>query len=598
MAYEYGSTDLGIRNPFKQVGAIQSIQGILVTVIGIHSLFVVKGLVATHHRMQGWLMLAAGLLLLVWGLVSIGIGLFRAMRFFVGRGVPASLAKNISKSEASVTEVETAYTSQQIEQMLQGRKNVTFIEPSDWFSRFIYTVFPKFILLPYTYRNMAQRVIKAVAQTLLGFLCFGLAWFSGSTGLIAIQHTPILNWAAMALALYLMVVWFSIRNPLQQRLQTKTDPTSIPKIVFSIVAAIFLPFGLLMLHTTLLKLPMIPLHTGRWIAVICVFATMATIVFFFLLFQRVGRLDPQTEVSELRDNWQESIHPQEIFIHFETIVMANRRYREVPNRVYREFDARLFEEGSDDKGHFSGEMIQETQPAFSPIPFTQAYKLTRTLMSLLGHSLLALSALWLYRAVGGFPLFSPGGGVGKEALLSSVETLFMGAIFYVFGEIMANFSLAFWAEMQFESLMIYFQCQGTYAASKLSTGASLLDSTRSENTVVRSSLTPWIIASRVVTSTFSKSGMKNLEHARHIIEMHKADTQLKMIADEIREFLRNRQSIAEIKSDEDLRSASRIDQLNKQSRMGYPGGQVPPIQIENIAPGALIDDHSGKNTRQ
>ncbi|PPT10886.1 hypothetical protein CKA32_007133 [Geitlerinema sp. FC II] len=40
---------------------------------------------------------------------------------------------------------------------------------------------------------------------------------------------------------------------------------------------------------------------------------------------------PQTEVSEFRANMQESVHPNEIFINIENIVLANRRYKEVPN---------------------------------------------------------------------------------------------------------------------------------------------------------------------------------------------------------------------------------------------------------------------------
>ena len=81
----------------------------------------------------------------------------------------------------------------------------------------------------------------------------------------------------------------------------------------------------------------------------------------------------------------------------------------------------------------------------------------------------------------------------------------------VFGAILAIAAHVFWSEMQFDSLAVYFQCHGTYTESKLSTGTSIYDSTRSENMLVRSSMTPWIIASRLVTSCFTESGTKNLE---------------------------------------------------------------------------------------
>ena len=596
MAYEYGSTDLDIRNPFKQAGLIQAIRGGIVSILGVYSLLMVKGLVETNQKTQGWLTLAVGVVLLAGGLTSLGRGIFQIMRFFVGRGVPTSLAKNMAKSEAHTVEKDVAYTPQQIEQMLQGRKNLTFIEPTDWFSRMIHTLFPKLILMPYTYRNMAQRVVRALAMTIIGFLCFGLTWFSGTTGLSTISKTPILDWVALALTLYLIYTWLSIRKPLERSLQQHTDVAGVKELVFYITCAILLPFGLLYVHDEVKKLPKLHMDPNPFIPAICLLAVVVSAAFFFLLFKRMNQIDPKTEVSELRDNWQESLHPQEIFINFESIVMANRRYREVPNRVYREFDARLFEEGSNDKGHFKGEVIQETQPVFKEIPQDMGFATVRTLLTIAGHILLVLAAVWLFRTVGNLEgLDALKKGPELEAkIMGSVGILIMGLILWTFGSIMANFALAFWAEMQFESLLVYFKCQGTYTASKLSTGTSIYDSTRSENTVVRSSLTPWLIACRVVTCSFAGFGMKNLEFARHIIEMHKADVDLNTIVTEIRDFIKTRQAIAGIGNEKDLESASQIYQMNAQTRVGYAKAEAAG-RIEGGLPRNVIPDHTGED---
>jgi Co/Zn/Cd efflux system component len=455
----------------------------------------------------------------------------------------------------------------------------------------IHTLFPKLILMPYTYRNMAQRIVKALAQTVIGFLCFGLTWFSGTTGLSNISKTPILDWVALALTVYLIFVWLKIRKPLERSLQQQANVTGVRGLVAFITVAILLPFGLLYVHEHVQKLPKLYIEPDLFIPVICVLALIVSAAFFFLLFKRMNQIDPKTEVSELRDNWQESIHPQEIFINFESIVMANRRYKEVPNRVYREFDARLFEEGSNDKGHFKGEVIQETQPVFKEIPQDTGFSIVRTLLTITGHVLLTLAAFWLFRAVDsleGLDALKKGSAL-DAMIMGSAGIIVMGMILWTFGSIMANFALAFWAEMQFESLLVYFKCQGTYTASKLSTGTSIYDSTRSENTVVRSSLTPWLIACRVMTCSFSGSGMKNLEYARHIIEMHKADEDLNTIVMEIREFIKSRQAIAGIGNDKDLESASQIFQINAQTRVGYAkaqaAGQIEGLKKMDALPG-------------
>jgi hypothetical protein len=139
-------------------------------------------------------------------------------------------------------------------------------------------------------------------------------------------------------------------------------------------------------------------------------------------------------------------------------------------------------------------------------------------------------------------------------------------VFRIFGRLLANAAHLFFAEIQFESLLVYFKCEGTFTESKISTGTGIHDSTRSENILVRSSITPWVIVSRVVSTTFAGTGMQNLEHPRHILEMHKADDELAAIKNDVVNFLKDRESIAAITSERDLGNASQIHQLNQQTR--------------------------------
>ncbi|WP_202862818.1 hypothetical protein [Microbulbifer sp. A4B17] len=143
--------------------------------------------------------------------------------------------------------------------------------------------------------------------------------------------------------------------------------------------------------------------------------------------------------------------------------------------------------------------------------------------------------------------------------------------------------MIFFAEMQFELLLVYFKCEGTFTESKISTGTGIHDSTRSENVLVRSSITPWVIVARVVSSTFAASGMKNLEYPRHILEMHKSERDLSEIRDDVISFLKDRESIASITSSRDLENTSNIYAINQQSRAMPMSEQGQLAQDENAA---------------
>ena len=558
MAFEYGSDTLGIKNPFKFQGLILTIRGLIVTVLGIVALLAVKDLVSQGDKLAGWLTLGMGIILLGNGLVATGTGLFKIMRFFVGRGVPASLAGNIAKSESHTREKYIAYHDKQLEQMLMGRKNLTFVEPEGWLARMIHTVMPRLLFMPYPIRTAAQQLSSGLIYTLLAFLCYGLAWFSGSTGLTEINNTPVLDWLSIVLAAFLFIIWSARRSPLKRIVQVSVSGAKTSGIIMMVVFSIFAPVALSYVHHNVTALPELPLSAGAYIATMTILGLIAAGYGLALTFFRASKADPKTEVSEFRNNWQESIHPQEIFINFENIVMANRRYKEIPNRVYRDFDANLVEQGSNDKGKFSGEMIQETQPVFREIPTAAPFKMMRLIGTIAGEGLLAVAAIMFYLAI------EPVTQI-KTAPIVAIDALVYPTLIWIFGRIIANTAHVFWSEMHFESLIVFFQCNGTYSESKVSTGTSIHDSTRSENVVVRSSMTPWIVASRIVTSCFAESGSNNLEYYRRILEMHKADDELDLITGEMREFLGNRETIAGV-NDKDLASAGAIYQVNQETR--------------------------------
>ncbi|MDD9302052.1 MAG: hypothetical protein HUK40_06775 [Desulfobacter sp.] len=334
-------------------------------------------------------------------------------------------------------------------------------------------------------------------------------------------------------------------------------------------------------------------HVFWYLAGIFAAALISTGLLAFLLRARMTKADPVTEVSELRENWQESVHPNEIFINLDNLVMANRRYKEVPNRVYKELDPQLNEQ-VEGKGDFRGEMIQEVQPRVMPMAWRPGFlraRLTSLLAGNLCHLaslaltiLLAFALVRVYQHTGSQAnafgdVFSSRGEDLMTLGANAAHLFVIMVIFNGFANLLVNTAHLFYAEIQFESLLIYFKCEGTFTESKISTGTGIHDSTRSENTLIRSSITPWVIVSRIVSTTFAATGMRNLEHPRYILEMRKSDKDLRSIKEDMIDFLKDRESIASITSVRDLGNASQIYQLNQQTR---PGG-TPPKEIEKEA---------------
>lgn len=74
----------------------------------------------------------------------------------------------------------------------------------------------------------------------------------------------------------------------------------------------------------------------------------------------------------------------------------------------------------------------------------------------------------------------------------------------MFGMTLLTSTHLYWGEMQFKSYLIQFRGEGTYTESKLFVGMSITDSTRSENTIVRTSYSRWLLTTQIISSTQAK----------------------------------------------------------------------------------------------
>ncbi len=597
MAFDYGSIDLGLRNPFKKEGVVTAIRGTIQTLVGLYLLVQAAGSVK-EDAAQGWILVVFGLFLLGGGVKALGGGIFATLRYFVGRNHPTSLAQNFSKSETSTAQEEkryTAYNAKSLEEMLVGRKNSTFVEPKGFLARLLHSLFPKLLFMPYPVRNMAQRIFGAWVKTLTAVVAYGFVAFVTLAGFAGDAGELVFPVYSALLLFYLVFVWSATGKRLSRAPELAVESLGgadfVKVVAVSIVLPVVIGLGLSWFlnqsntQSTVIAdaLAAVPsLHPTAYLIGIFVVASLVSVLVGLLLRLRIAHAKPVAEVSELRENWQESVHPNEIFINLDNLVMANRRYKEVPNRVYRELDPQL-QEQVQGKGSFRGEMIQEIQPKVRELDLGPVFHKGRLASLVAGNALhivavlltlfLAYSVVNIFQFVAAQPEAWKVESLGSREtieflglVMSAIHLLLLGFLCKSFANILANAAHLFYAEIQFESLLVYFKCEGTFTESKISTGTGIHDSTRSENTLVRSSITPWVVVSRIITTTFASTGMRNLEHPRHILEMYKSDEELQAIRNDVIAFLKDRESIASITSQRDLGNASQIYQLNQQTR--------------------------------
>lgn len=595
MAFDYGSIDLGLKNPFKKEGYITALRGLIQSGLGVFLLILAAGKVQ-EDATSGWILMLFGVVVLGVGIKALSSGIFATLRYFVGRNHPTSLAMNYSKSESSTAQEEkpyVAYSAQELEEMLVGRKNTTFQEPQGFLARLLHSLLPKLLFMPYPIRNMAQRLFGAWISTLIALCAYGLVAFISLAGFAGDAGELIFPVYSAILMVYMLITWRSAGKPIARKAENKIEALGGGALVKIITMSLILPVIIGLAASWAIKtMNLTPEVIAQWLTLVPSFyvggyligilgvATACTSLLLIMLKKRLNSISNNAEVSELRENWQESVHPNEIFINLDNLVMANRRYKEVPNRVYRELDPQL-DEQVDSKGGFKGEMIQEIQPKVKPLELGGLFNKSRMITLISGNILYVLASIFsVFLAFSLIDIYQQGSSLSGslknlsieqtqgmlDLIVVSLHLFVIGLLIRSFASLLSNTAHLFFAEMQFESMLIYFKCEGTFTESKISTGTGIHDSTRSENILVRSSITPWVIVSRIVSTTFASTGMRNLEFPRYILEMHQDEQALQDIKSDVISFLKDRESIAAITSERDLGNASQIHQLNQQTR--------------------------------
>ena len=610
MAFEYGIQKLNIRNPFRFEGLVRSVRGVVLSAIGVYLLLQIQPLLATD-KAQAWLSLAIGSVFVLGGLKALGVGLFQAMRFFVGRAAPASLTTNVAR-EAVQEKEPTLYTAQTIHNMLMNKSNPTFTEPQGWFARAVHSVFPGLIVTPWPIRNTAKTLVMKITRSLIALGAFAIASlvvmmvFSGSEGGEAGNAVISLAFQ-MVLLLYLGLVWVKLGNPLARGNMTQLHTYSSGGLALVIIGAIVIP--LLMAQGWIaiwenqnsadrqILVNVLPIlepifRTGTLLTLTILGAAVLAALAVVLIRARIRMVEIRTSSSEKNSSWRFDLHPRQIFTTLRDLVLMQRREQELPNRMY--LDDNDTGQANRDNEQFNGDLIAEIQPVVEEVTESTVMRYTRIAGTITAQVLMLIGAIMFWQGAenvlahmttsdqlasrnAGFEtvasqLLVPAGGT---AALLIAALLLMG-----FGRTLDRICHLFWAEIFFRSKIFDFHCEGTVMRATHYRGADR-HSASSEQDVFTFDATYFALAADAVSSTFAVSGQHNLEQPRYVLSLSACDGFMSSVMGDLEDEFRRRNE--EIQNEKRADKEQRLDYIRQEQEARRTGdltaqGLVPPQQ--------------------
>lgn len=570
---DIGSLHQRMPNPLRPLGIIELLAGLATVYMSAKLLLGVSTLVASGKNPAAWLAAVIGLFIIFQGGYMVFSGMFKCFSLVVGRNDPKSLAHNYANPGESQRNMH--YSAADLSQMLLSRQNKTFVEPRNWIEGLYFTLFRRMFFLPLPYRNIMQGCFSAVISTLVILLCWGILNFVVSTGLAARENGDlVINLCTIVLGVKLFFIWRQAYAVERNRISSANN-LSFRHFIMTIAFALLVP-GLIATCFSFVSLPDYQIVTGLssfitgydwqyWFLCFAFLPLLTLIPIFYMGYRKTGEYNLKTEVSERIVSWQESVHPREVFIGIENSALAKRRFMEIPNRVYSKLEPRLTVQSGGDKGEFSGFTLQETQPVFAAEEQSVGFNIVRYL-TCISAALLQLGIFYLLsRYVTDFT-FSWNGSFENGLVLSVLGLLLSVLLFWDLFRILKGASLLFFSEMKFSSLLVYYKTEGTFAESKISTGAGIYDSNRSENSIIRSSINQWVIVSRITSVSFLGTALYKFDNARYVMEMDGDNSQIDAILGDLQTFVKSREVVADVaESQESAKVAQHIQEMNAQA---------------------------------
>jgi hypothetical protein len=473
------------------------------------------------------------------------------MRFFFGRGRPASLAPEIPVGANGGSPA-----ADHVKELLR-QGGLTYPEPQGAVEGLLYHWAPTLITAPREVQEQARRYVfnlAAIGATLLSFVVSYAAFGTPTTR----------PWIGL---LYFAFGLFVLLKPIVSQGRARLTP---PALVGLIAAAILAPVAIGLVGNKLPALNGFEMTTQTVVMLVGTLVACALAVVAILA--QVDSL-PQTRASVEQNRLSMNAPPASLMDELDRTMQSAWTER-IPNRRYARIDPQT--PGGTPSGSFAGELFEESQPL--PVAGTKAPSFGAALgeprhralllLDLLAAALVIAAVAMALYFVRAFDVTAPWRDnrfslIGTAGILAAIAAFCFQA------------SARLWGRFNFESVLTWVEMVGSYQTSRIGTGNNFSSRMNTENDVVRTeAMTLRIWRARIESVVFGK------DDARQVTAMFSTEAEAKALAGDLMAFARSQSVLVAPFSGEDQ---NRIAALNAGERamapaVGHEAGTAAQVQ--------------------
>ena len=543
MAYDYSSESklLELPNPYQLQNRLLWLCAAVLLAGGVLALFW-----AREAMQANALRLVAGPLIA--GLAMIAAGLLcattaaRRMRFFFGRGRPASLAPDIPVGASGGSKA-----ADQVKELLR-QGGLTYPEPQGAIEGMLYHWAPKLITAPREVQFQAQRYVfnlAAVVATLLSFLVSWLAFGNAATR----------PWIGL---LYFAFGLFVLLKPVVSGDRAKLSRATL---VGLIAAAILAPVAIGLIGHRLPSLA--GFETTVQTFVMLIGALVACGIAVVAILAQVDSA-PQTRASVEQSRLSMNAPPASLMDELDRLQQSGWT-ESIPNRRYARIEPATA--APTPSGSFAGELFEESQPL--PAAGTKAPTFGAALAEPRHRALLLLDLYATLLVIGAVVMsleFVRQFDVSAPWHDNRFSLIGTSLILTVVAAFCFQAAARLWGRFNFESVLTWVEMVGTYQTSRIGTGNNFSSRMNTENDVIRTeAMTLRVWRARIESVVFGKDG------ARQVTAMFSTAQEARALAADLTAFARSQSVLVAPFSHEDQ---TRIAALNAGERAFAPANEA------------------------